>query len=159
MLTFFDSWRSCRKGALLPMKRDFDPSQISSLLRYAWLYRYEPQIGDFLCLLAGEDVNQAWGRSIRGKTLAEIVGEDEHPAILQRWREVLDVPLVQYGQRDEQLSNLSLWKAERLLMPLSTDGEQADHIIGVSLYSLATGNVPVRTSINEGKFRLRCDEV
>ncbi len=159
LLTFFDAWRASRTNGPVPTKRDFDPFQVPSLLRYAWLYRYDPQAGDFVCLLAGEDVNHAWGRSIKGQTLAEIVGEDEHPVVLRRWRELLEVPLIQYGQRDEQLSNLSLWKAERLLLPLSTDGVQADHIIGVSLYRLATGTEPVRTSINEGKFRIPCAEV
>jgi len=159
LLTFFDAWRASRTDGPVPAKRDFDPFQVPSLLRYAWLYRLDSPTGDFVCLLAGEDVNHAWGRSIKGETLADVVGEDEHPGILRRWRELLEVPQIQYGQRDEQLTNQALWKAERLLLPMSSDGVQADHIIGVSLYRLATGTELVRTSINEGKFRLRCDEV
>lgn len=137
LIAFLDAWRASRPGTLVPSKRDFDPFELPALLRFAWLYRYEPDRGDFLCLLAGEDVNRAWGAPIKGKTLRQVVGETDHPIVLSRWRAIVETPLVQYGAKDEKLSSQDLWRAERLLLPLAAIGEKPDHVIGVSLYRLS----------------------
>ena len=83
LITFFDAWRAARMGAVIPSKRNFDPIEVPSLLRYTWLYRFEPTLGDFVCLVAGEDVKRAWGGdSIKGKLLREVVGDRDHALFL-----------------------------------------------------------------------------
>ena len=159
LLTFFDTWRASRHGALVPSKRDFDPFEVPSLLRYAWLYRFDPEAGDFVCLLAGEDVNRAWGGPIKGKTLREVVGEKDHPIVLERWRAIVDTPLVQYGAKDEKLSNQDLWRAERLLLPLASAGDRPDHVIGISLYRLAAQEEARAPLISEDILQMLCTDI
>jgi len=159
LLTFLDAWRASRGGAIVPSKRDFDPFEVPSLLRYAWLYRVDPEAGDLVCLLAGEDVNRAWGGPIKGKTLREVVGEKDHPIVLQRWRAILDTPLVQYGAKDEKLSNQDLWRAERLLLPMTSAGDRPDHVIGISLYRLAAREEARAPLIEEDIFQVHCMDI
>ncbi len=135
--TFLDAWRASRSDALVPNKRAFNPLDVPSLLRFTWLYRYDPAAGDFVCQLAGEDVNRAWGGPIKSKTLRQVIGEDDHRIVSPRWHAIIDTPLVQYGARNEKLSSQDLWRAERLLLPLTSTGDKPDHVIGVSLYRLA----------------------
>ena len=159
LLTFFDAWRASRTDALVPTKRDFDPFQVPSLLRYAWLYRFDHTVGDFVCQLAGEDVIRAWGGPIKGKPLRDVIGEQDHPIVFERWRSIIDTPLIQYGAKDERLSNQDIWRAERLLMPLASSDGMLDHVIGVSLYRLAAHEEARKPLTMLDIFRIPCSEV
>lgn len=159
LIAFLEAWRNSRSGAVHPNKRNFDPFQVPTLLRYTWLYRYDPALSDFVCLLAGEDVNRAWGGPIKGKPLREIVGDVDHPTVLQRWLQIVQTPLVQYGAKDERLSNQDLWRAERLLMPLSSVSDQADHVIGISLYRLAAHEELHAPLISEDIKQIPCTDI
>lgn len=159
LLTFLEAWMGARRGRLVPNKQDFDPFEVPTLLRFTWLYRFDPVLDDFACLLAGEDVNRAWGAPIKGKTLRQIVGDTDHPIVLQRWRAIIDTPLVQYGAKDEKLSNQDLWRAERLLMPLASSEECRDHVIGVSLYRLAAREEARAPLISEDISQILCKDI
>lgn len=159
LLTFFDAWRSSRGGKIVPNKRDFDPFAVPSLLRFTWLYRFDPAMGDFRCLLAGEEVNRAWGAPIKGKSLREIVGATDHPVVIARWLKIIETPLVQYGAKDEKLSNQDLWRAERLLMPLASPEGKCDHVIGVSLYRLAAQEDVHEPLISEDIQQFPCADI
>lgn len=159
LLTFFDAWRLARSDAVVPNKRDFDPSQIPALLRFTWLYRDDPAAGDFVCQLAGEEVNRAWGHPIKGMTLRQVVGDEDYPVVHRRWRTIVDTPLIQYGAKEEKLSSQDLWRAERLLMPLASVDGRVDHVIGVSLYRLAGGEKARAALIEEDIVRIPCAEI
>lgn len=159
LFTFLDAWRGSRADSLVPTKRDFDLFQVPSLLRYTWLYRFDTDAGDFVCLLAGEDVNRAWGGPIKGKTLREVVGEQDHPIVLKRWREIIETPLIQYGAKDEKLTNQDIWRAERLLLPLASIEGRRNHVIGVSLYRLSAYEEARAPLIEEDIFQVPCAEV
>ena len=135
---FLESWKMARGGRLLPRKRDFDPLRTPDLLSSVWLYRYDEGPKDFVCQLAGEDVNDAWGGSIRGKTMREIVGERDYPIMIERWTRIVSTPLVHYGAASERLSELNTRRAERLLLPLTDDAGQAIFMLGISLYRIET---------------------
>ncbi|RVU38892.1 PAS domain-containing protein [Hwanghaeella grinnelliae] len=159
LLVFFDAWRSARSGAAVPTKRDFDPFQMPALLRFTWLYRDDPVAGDFVCLLAGEEVNRAWGHPIKDKTLRQVVGDEDYPVVQARWRKIIDTPLVQYGAKQEKLSSQDLWRAERLLMPLASADGRIDHVIGVSLYRLAGSEQKRMALFEEDIVQIPCAEI
>ncbi len=134
---FLDAWRHARQGALVPCKRNFEPLLIPSLLRFVWLYQYEPGLGDFVCRLAGEEINTAWGGSIRNATLKQVVGPEDHPTLLKRWMQIIERPVAIHGARDERFLAHQHWRAERLMLPLNSDDGRKNHVIGISLYKLA----------------------
>lgn len=131
---FLDAWRLARGTATLPLRKAFDPLSVPSLLSNIYIYKFDAGRGDYVCDLAGEVVNDAYGRRIKGDTLLEIVGPEDHPTITDRWARILGVPCIHYGSTNERLSKRPLLAAERLLLPFASAPGQADTIIGVGLY-------------------------
>ncbi|MDF1720879.1 MAG: PAS domain-containing protein [Minwuia sp.] len=131
---FLDVWREARGSEIVPMRKSFSPVAVPALLSNIYIYRFDAAIGDYVCDLAGEQVNDAYGRSIKGDTLLQIVGVDDHPVITSRWNRILGVPCIHYGMTGERMSRRPLQTAERLLLPFASSPGQRDTIIGVGLY-------------------------
>ena len=104
---------------MVPFRHDLEPLDVPRLLEFAWIYKYEPERGDYVCQLAGEKINENWGRSINGLTLREIVGEIDHQVLLERWKLVRETPLIQYGSFSEWQPAVRSFAAERLLLPMA----------------------------------------
>lgn len=156
---FLQAWREARDGGPIPRRRAFDPMAAPDLLPWIWLYAWEPDSDDFRCRLAGEQVNAAWGRSIRGLTLHDVVGATDHPTIRARWRRILDELLVHYGARTERLSALETRRAERLLAPLADDAGAARYVLGLSLYAIEASD-PTRPALKpDDSVQFPCTEV
>lgn len=153
---FLNAWRQARKGRLVPEKRDFDPLNVPDLLPYTWLYRYRPELGDFVCRLAGEEVNAAWGASIKGKTLKEVVGDKDHEIVLQRWRSILTVPQSLYGKSDERLTEITHRSAQRLLLPLTDPDGLPAFMLGISLYTFSKNTKPRPTLEESDIIQIPC---
>ncbi len=132
---FLDSWRLARGTGIVPLRKSFDPMAVPSVLSNIYIYAFDADRGDFVCELAGEEVNEAYGRRIKGDTLLAIVGPDDHPPIMARWQRIMGVPCIHYGTTKERLSKRPLQVAERLLLPFASVPGRVDTIIGVGLYS------------------------
>lgn len=156
---FLDAWRSARRGTMVPFRNDFDPLSVPNLLPHIWLYRFDPALGDFVCRLAGEEVNAAWGRSIRGERLREVLGEADHPTVLRRWKQIVTVPLLHYGSAIERLSAQDTRSAERLLVPLASDDETVDFVMGLSLYRFSAADRTRMPLVAEDITQIPCAEV
>lgn len=159
VFTFIDAWRAIRHGTLVPLRTDFDPMAIPTLLPHIWLYRFEPELDDFVCKLAGEEVNSAWGHSIKGNTLREVVGEADHPTVLRRWRKIVGVPVIHYGSGTERLSAMQTRTAERMLVPLASDDDVIDHVLGLSLYKISGFDPSRPPLVLEDIKQIPCTEV
>lgn len=156
---FFHAWRDARRGSLVPLRTDFEPMDVATLLPHIWMYRYDPGQGDFVCRLAGEEVNSAWRRVIKGRTLRDIVGEADHPVVLRRWTQIVSVPLIQYGAATERLSAMEARSAERLLLPLASEDDRIDHVLGLSLYRISAANQGRMPLVPEDIVQIPCAEV
>lgn len=159
VLKFFDSWMEARGDRLVPYRQQYSPISIGRLLSSVWLYQYDPLIGDFVCVLSGESVNEAWGGNINGLTLRQIVGEQDHPVVLQRWRRIVEIPAIHYGTAEERLSAQDLRRAERLILPLSEDNDEICAVIGISLYSLGPVDIDRRALHPEDIIQIPCSEL
>lgn len=159
VFAFFQAWRAARRETMVPRRTDFDPLAIPTLLPHVWLYRYDDRLDDFVCRLAGEEVNAAWGQSIRGRALLEVVGTADHPIVLRRWRQIVGVPLIHYGAAAERLSALETRSAERLLLPLASDGDVVDHVLGISLYRISGAGLSRSPLVPEDIIQIPCAEL
>lgn len=137
VLAFLEAWKSARGGRLVPFRHDFDPLAAPSLLRYAWIYRFDQARGDYVCELAGEEVNDTWGRRINSLTLLEIVGERDHAVVTARWKKVRETPLVQYGSFSNSNPIILKFEAERLVLPMASRSGEIDTVLGLSLYRIS----------------------
>lgn len=159
VVRFLDAWRQARRGALVPLRDAFDPMAIPGLLGCVWMYRFDPALDDFVCRLAGEEVNAAWGGSIRGRTLREIVGDANHPRVIARWRRMLAGPSIQYGAAAEHLSEGRSRHVERLVLPLASAPGVLDRTLGISLYALAAPSLTPAILVPAEVIQIPCAEL
>jgi len=156
---FLDAWRAARVDGAIPYRARFDPLNIPSLLKSVWLYQYEPGIGDFVCHLAGEEINEAWGQRINGCRLRQVVGDDDHDTVLGRWQEIVSRGFIQYGMARERLSRQQVRRGERILAPMKSDNGAVDVVLGMSLYSIGPVDRDRPALIPEDIVRVPCADL
>ena len=131
-----DAWRAARHGDLVARRSAFDPLTIARMLEYVWIYRVALERGDYVCDLAGEEVNAAWGCSIKGRTLTEIVGSANRDTLAQRWDDARDGPAILYSTTVHLPDPHVVHRVERLVLPMTGRTGQIDSMLGISLYDL-----------------------
>lgn len=114
----FEYWRSLSADGAVPLRRDFDPVAIPSLLRFITMVKPEAD-GDFTISLFGTALRDSIGHEITGKSVFdESIGFD-----VDVIRFVLN-DIVRTGSsfitlRDVDLSDGSTWQVHGLTLPLS----------------------------------------
>jgi hypothetical protein len=64
--TLARQWEAARGDRRMPAFRDIDPVEIGRHLRYIWSWKYDRQADSFTGRLAGEEIDRAFGKSLRG---------------------------------------------------------------------------------------------
>ena len=126
----FDHWMSLWSPGSVPRRSEIDPTAFPKALPHSWIYRFEED-GDFRCVLAGEKINEAWGRSIKGMSSREIIGDD-HEVAHPRWLTVINQPAFLYTTQAEL--NMPK-KSERLVLPVAERDGSIRSVLGISCYS------------------------
>lgn len=126
-------WHQARGPKKMPSWQDLNPKAIVSYLPLVWAYRFDAASEDFIGRLAGDRVAQAYGKSFRGLTLAEI---HTLPDRLQMARtlltRVVSEPAIFRGYgRVYQLKG-EFQTGERIMLPLSSDGVRGDGVFGAT---------------------------
>lgn len=159
IFVFLQAWRMARGDLVMPLRNAFDPMTVRGLLPYLWIYRFDPDRDDYVVRLAGEEINNAWGRSIKGLTMREVVGDQDYPIMRERWDTILGTPLIHYGASSERLSALDTRRAERMLTPLADNDGTPNHILGISLYRISPTDTSHPSLEPEDITQIPCSEV
>lgn len=129
-------WLRKRAGGRIPLKSSIDPVEVGpGLLPNLFMYRLE---GDrFRCILVGTAIVRNFGRDVTGMFLDEIVPAP-HAASRQRLfeRAVRDRLPVYYAG-PAVVRTRERRRVSRLLLPLSSDGTNADHVFGIAMFGPA----------------------
>lgn len=128
-------WLDLRRGERLPEYGDLDPARFASLLPYVWVSEREGS-GRFRYHLAGERINEVYGRSLRGRYLDEIMPAERREKTHAIYARVVDEPAVLHnlGWLYNRLGRSGY--GERLALPMRKGPGPARIILGVSLYVL-----------------------
>ncbi len=128
-------WLDLRRGERLPDYADIDPSHFASLLPFAWVSEREPD-GRFRYHLAGERINDVYGRSLRGRYLDEIMPADAIAKTHAIYSRVVGEPAVLHnlGWLYNRLGRTGY--GERLALPMRKGPGPARIILGISHYVL-----------------------
>lgn len=119
---------------LIAPRSAIDPMALRACLPHLWIYRWDTARQDFICTLAGEAVNQAWGFSIIGRTTYEVMGAGNGPLVRARYLAVLGIPAIQCSRKPIEPHDGIHKRSTRIILPLC-DGEGAPYgVLGMTLY-------------------------
>ncbi|MBT5267439.1 MAG: PAS domain-containing protein [Rhodospirillaceae bacterium] len=131
-----DHWLSVRAGAIVPMRDAIDPDALTQCLPHTWIYKFDAEVGDFVCVIAGEEIDSAWGIPIENKRLLDIVGPEDHEIVLDRWHQLLAIPAIMHGSTQKRLAPQKSRNTERLILPLAASDGTISYMLGASIYQL-----------------------
>ena len=126
----FAYWASKREGARLPARSSIHPSHFKRHLPTVSLIDVKSDPRDYSLRLAGTGLYSVYGREITGRTLAEVY----NAAAADYWRAELD-KIVEQRRPGVGVHNFA-WRGAGhmsilwLRLPLSTNGEDVDMILG-----------------------------
>ncbi len=127
-------WNEARGQRRMPGWPDIRPGAIVRQLPIVWSWKYDRETGAFVGRLAGEEIVEAFGESLRGKTAEEFFRNRGGETIIARHRQVVLAPCYFHGTGAVFAHAGRIVVGERIILPLAADGENADGILGATVY-------------------------
>ncbi|MBL8706314.1 MAG: PAS domain-containing protein [Rhodospirillales bacterium] len=131
-----ETWRQAGTGRRMPGWRDIDPLALGKNLPIVWAWKYDRATEQFTGRLSGEEITQAFGKSLRGRKHEEFFPKDEQPRVFRLHRRVVAEPAFARGTGRVFSHVGRVGIGERIIMPLADDGANGDGIIGATVYQL-----------------------
>ncbi|MFZ2470173.1 PAS domain-containing protein [Parvibaculum sedimenti] len=128
-------WNEARGQRRMPGWSDISPRAIARHLPLIWSWKYDALADVFIGRLAGEEIVQAFGENLRGKTGEEFFKNRGGEVLLARHRRVVTEPAIYHGQGAVFAHARRIVMGERIILPLAEDGEEGDGILGVTIYN------------------------
>ncbi|NIA69861.1 PAS domain-containing protein [Pelagibius litoralis] len=122
-----------RGSRRMPSRRDIDALKLGPVLPIIWVMEHEPAAGTFRYRIAGEEVNDAFGRSVTGHLLSELVAPDHFPTVTANFLRVIEEEAAMIASGPLYRCTDRMAVGQRLALPLSDDGEKAGGIVGATL--------------------------
>jgi hypothetical protein len=118
-------WQSARGVRRAPSRSDFNPTDFPALMPELILWDVGAQ---FVCRLAGTMVCGVAGRELRGLTVDEM--HHGNSRVRQEFEAVAQDCLASFIERNMSWVAKAWRQYRRLLLPLSSDGQRVDMLIG-----------------------------
>jgi len=132
----FEYWQARSTDGVVPSRRDIDPLDIPELLPNIFLLDVIGDAEDFIFRLAGTLIEDAFSMTLRGKSISETEEASGTPIPVAHHIEVARGGGPRYREGMMVMSGREHWKIHRLLLPLSSDGETVDVLMGGAVFLL-----------------------
>lgn len=127
-----EHYLAVRGAKRMPARRDIDATCLAPVLSIIWVNDYEPAAGTFRYRLAGEEVNDIFGGSVAGRLLSDFVFGDRFVVTNDHFLKVMNDQQAMLASGPIYRCTDRIAMGERLVLPLSGDGETADGLIGAT---------------------------
>lgn len=130
--TAYDYWLSKCNAEQLPRRADINPRELLAILPCIFLMEVRIEPLRFRFRLVGTRLVQWWGQDLTGIVLA---GRDSEPKCQRIFKDFQSTVVDRAPRRDELKGPSSaheFYDFERLLAPLSNDGNSVDMILGAA---------------------------
>jgi len=137
-------WRTIKGADLVPSRHRIDPSQLTQVLSSVWLCDYEREADRFRYRLTGEKVAARFGHKLSKHYLDDNTDPGYYPRVHRYYRNAIDFPAVLYiyGRLYAETDNPI--HGERILLPLSDDGQTVHGLIGATAEIIPRQNTEAR---------------
>ncbi|MDD9924197.1 MAG: PAS domain-containing protein [Rhodospirillaceae bacterium] len=126
---FYDHWDRLRGGRECPSRGDFDPAAVPEFLEYISLVDVSPETPRFVYRLVGTGVVRLLGKELTGQPVGTGVKASEIDKVLDRYQTVAATMVPLYHRDYLQEENNDFTEVERLMLPLSEDGQSVNMIL------------------------------
>jgi hypothetical protein len=133
----YEYWRGKRAGRSMPRRSDIDPAEIPALLPHLMITEVLDEGRRFRYRLAGSAVTEAFGDSLTGKYVDEILKGEYGDFILQIYRTICTDPRCLFCESRYTGSTRAGITTKRLFMPLSNDDRVVNQILIVQTFDYA----------------------
>jgi hypothetical protein len=126
-------WKSKAGTRRMPARKDLDPIEMKAWLGNLMLVEFPTgKFIEFRYRLEGTHIEEFYGHDWRrtGRGVEAVTAESERAIVLPQWESVFDRGCPAYHESDIWASEGKLARQTKLLLPLSTDGEHVDMILG-----------------------------
>ena len=130
---FLENWLTSRHDHLMPSIAEIDPVTMPWALPDIFVVKRNPQ-GRFAYCLVGEKLASRLGGSLKGKTADLVFEPSLARQVESRWEEAAQNRMAYYITSVFHGADRAPAVASRITLPLSTDGETVDRLIGVVEY-------------------------
>jgi len=127
-----DYWKEKAGARAMPARRDLDPIvDIPELTSNIWLVDVERDPPGFRFRLLGTQVAERYGMDFTGKRLDEMDFGGHAETIAREYEETVRLKRPTYSRRSIEIeATMRRLPYERILMPLSDDGETVNMLLG-----------------------------
>jgi hypothetical protein len=127
-------WLDARGGRAMPGRLAIDPAKIAPALPYIYVYDFNRDSGRFYNRLAGEHIYNTSGVRGGNRYLDDLFTLPVAQTIRGWFMRVVGVPSIAHMGMAVRYAGGEEVRGERLILPLSADGDVADGLIGASVY-------------------------
>jgi hypothetical protein len=131
-----DYWLTKHRHGRLPRRSDIDPLEVPRLLKNLALLEVVGDAEDFVFVLAGSRIEEAFDRTLKGVTLGELRKTVGMSPSAEQYVAAVRFLVPQYRQADMREYGKEHWAYRRLILPLSSDGERVDCLLKGAVFSL-----------------------
>lgn len=128
-------WGRIRGTREMPRRQDIDPTLIWPLLKNIMLTEWHRDPDRLFYRISGTEVVAALGVELGGKWVSELYPDPEDvERTIRLYRRVVDARAPVLGRTDGTHMRVGASSYEWVICPLSEDGEQVTHFIGLEDY-------------------------
>lgn len=125
-----DYWRSKMRGEMLPSRRDIDAWDLRAQIAHLFFITVTRNPLRFWFRDAGAGLVQGYGKELAGKYIDELAAADERVHVLEDYRTAVIEARPVCNRLVHVREDGDRVRYERLLLPLSSDGETVDMLLG-----------------------------
>ncbi len=130
----YDYWAArCAAGRPMP-RAALDPVDLAPLLPNLMMLEVPADGGELRFRLAGDEIEDRYGRSLRGRRLSETFQMVRRRDTSHQWTEIVADGRPKYRRGPMAFPGDRVFEAERLLLPLSDEARPVSHILGAVYY-------------------------
>ncbi len=129
-----EHWFSARGGKLMPAWQDLKPKAIARQLPLVWSLTYDRATKIFTGRLAGDRIARLVGQNFRGLPLQQAQSAAAFGEMQPLLNRVVTEPAIYLGSGNIFQYENAFLAGERLLLPLATNGTDADGLLGATEY-------------------------
>ncbi len=142
-------WLLARGERPMPARKAIDPMALREALANLFLYTFDAEKNRFYCRLAGEQINQMVGTVCSKRYLDQIFQPAVFKVVHERYRAIVTRPTLLHMHGVVKMANGLAVPGERLVLPLSDDGQNGDALVGAAVYHLSLPGAPTAIWVGE----------